>query len=260
MVLAIRIRRGTPGQSAKGKLAHLDMRQRGGCRSKRKSATIKKAHSQTSSRIKRSNDLANQTIMAITVAASTKPEFKMYDDWTVALGVSKIVNQPVAAVYTIMKYWEKPILKAPIPGVGGRVPDESMLNSARKAAIRFIEAEAAKDEASHVVQAFRLVTGETGLHFAWEHAKNRISRAKLDCSRAIDSWEQCLAMQSGETNATSEIYVCGTRRITLRALTSLICHEGLHNLARRTRPGNPYLSEELEHLAMALLGDPQLSG
>jgi len=197
--------------------------------------------------------------LASAVVATGKLEFKTYDDWTVALGVSKLVNQPVAAVYTIMKYWEKPILKAAVPGVGGRIPDMAMLNAAKSAVIRFLEAEEEKQAESHLVQAFHLVTGETRLHFAWEDAKRRIRRAKLDCDRKIDSWERCLAMQSGPTNASSEIYVCGTRRITLRAMTSLICHEGLHNLARRTRPGNPYLSEELEHLAMALLGDPQLS-
>lgn len=47
--------------------------------------------------------------------------------------------------------------------------------------------------------------------------------------------------------------------MTQRALNSVLCHEALHNLARRTgRPGNPFLAEDTEHMAMALLGDPQL--
>ena len=46
--------------------------------------------------------------------------------------------------------------------------------------------------------------------------------------------------------------------MTQRALTSVLCHEALHNLARRVRVGNPFLAEDTEHIAMALLGDPQL--
>ena len=47
--------------------------------------------------------------------------------------------------------------------------------------------------------------------------------------------------------------------MTQRALTSVLCHEALHNLCRRHgRPGNPFLAEDTEHMAMALLGDPQL--
>ena len=46
--------------------------------------------------------------------------------------------------------------------------------------------------------------------------------------------------------------------MTQRALTSVLCHEALHNLARRQRVGNPFLAEDTEHIAMALLGDPQL--
>jgi len=184
---------------------------------------------------------------------------KMYDDMTVAAALADIVGQPTASVFALMKYWEQPILKAPLPGIRGRVPDEQMLHAAKKAVIRFFDMEEAKEKASQVTQAFRLVTGEASLRFAWADAKRSIKRAKLDSKRKIDSWEQCLAMQSGDTNATCEIYICGTRKLTLRAMKSLLCHEGLHNLARRTRPGNPYLSEDLEHVAMALLGDPQLA-
>jgi len=184
---------------------------------------------------------------------------RIFDDWTVAAAIGDIVGQPTESVFTIMKYWEKDILKAPIPGIGGKVPEVRMLQVAKRAVKAFFDKEQAKQDDSHIVHAFKLVTGEQNLRFAWDDAKRRVDRARLDHRKKIDSWDECLAMQSGTSNATSEIYVCGTRKITLQAMTSLICHEALHNLARRTRPGNPYLSEDLEHLAMALLGDPQLA-
>lgn len=109
-----------------------------------------------------------------------------------------------------------------------------------------------------MVKAFYLATGEAHLRFDWAGAMGRVRRAKFDLLQEVNKWDDCLAMTSGDTNASSEIYVCGTKRITLRSLSSLVCHESLHNLARRTRRGNSFLAEDLEHVAMALLGDPQL--
>merc|ERR1712072_1200433 len=34
-----------------------------------------------------------------------------------------------------------------------------------------------------------------------------------------------------------------------------LLHEALHYFAERARPGNPVLTEEVEHVAMAMLGD-----
>ena len=65
-------------------------------------------------------------------------------------------------------------------------------------------------------------------------------------------------MNSGDSNSSSEIFICGSKYMTQKALTSILCHEALHNLAKRTRRGNPFLKEDTEHVAMALLGDPQL--
>jgi hypothetical protein len=133
-----------------------------------------------------------------------------------------------------------------------------MLESAKRAVLRFYERERSLGDQSAVVQAFYLVSGEMHLRFDWVRAMDRVRNASLDLRKRIDSWDECLAMSCGDTNDLCEIYVCGTKKITVRALTSLVCHEGLHNLARRTRPGNSFLSEALEHQAMALIGDPQL--
>lgn len=162
-------------------------------------------------------------------------------------------------VLALMHHWTKPILKAAIPGITGRrKPSMEMMDAAKRAVLRFYAKEEAQGIKSHVVQAFYLVSGEPELHFDWASARAKVRRAKFDRIQEIDVWNECLAMSYGDTTALSEIFVCGTRPLTLRALTSLLAHEGLHNLVRRKRQGNPFLSEETEHKAMAMIGDPQL--
>lgn len=184
---------------------------------------------------------------------------RVLSDEIVAAALGDILRRSTEDMRQIMQKWAKPILKVPIPGVAGRVPSKAMLEAAKMTVIRFFQRQAVHEDRSDVVKAFYLASRERHLVFDWGQAMKRVSRARLDRRRKIDSWKECLAMASGDTNAESEIFICGTRPVTLRALTSLICHEALHNLARRTRRGNPYLGEETEHVAMALLGDPQLS-
>lgn len=98
------------------------------------------------------------------------------------------------------------------------------------------------------------------MQFEWEIAKQRVQGARLDRRRAIDLWDDSLAMLiwGGDKEKQNGIWVCGTRKLDVLALQSLICHEALHNFVRRLRPGYVWLAEETEHIAMALLGDPQL--
>jgi len=184
---------------------------------------------------------------------------RLLGDGIVTVALAEILGLKEGEVRLMMRKWEKPILKVPIPGTGGRVPCKAMLAEAKAAVIGFFENEEALGPRGHVSKAFYLASREGDLTFAWSRAKQRVKRAKLDSRGRIDSWKDCLAMVSGDSNTKSEIYVCGTRKVTLSALTSLICHEGLHNLARRTRRGNPFLGEDTEHIAMALIGDPQLA-
>lgn len=179
-------------------------------------------------------------------------------DCVVVEALSCILGLEEPRVRTLMRRWKKSILKASLNEENGRLPSRVMLATAQKQVICFLEAEESRGPRSHVVQAFYLASRESSLKFDWSLAKERVRRAKLDSTGAIDSWKGCFAMVTGESNAKSEIYVCGTRKLTLRSLTSLICHESLHNLAKRTRSGNPWLGEETEHLAMAFIGDPQL--
>lgn len=190
--------------------------------------------------------------------ASASIESLILKDSLVADALSKILAMPTGSIMDLMQLWMKPILKVRIPGSAGRTPNKDMMDAAKQAVLRFYAQQEAQGQRSDVVMAFYLASGELNLRFDWADAMNRVRRARFDRTQSIDQWLDAFAMSSGDTNSQAEIYVCGTKPITLRALTSLICHEGLHNLARRTRPGNPYLSEDTEHVAMALLGDPQL--
>jgi transposase-like protein len=179
-------------------------------------------------------------------------------DKIVADALADLLQKDFETIDSLMRTWRKQILKAMIPGKPGHMPTKAMMDAAKRDVLRFYAKEEALGDESAVAKAFRFVTGEQNLRIDWGSAKARVHKARLDRRQKIDKWNECLAMQSGASNSTTEIWICGTRRLTLRALTSLICHEGLHNMARRTRRGNSFLSEDLEHMAMALLGDPQL--
>lgn len=180
-----------------------------------------------------------------------------FDKPDVALALSKFLPLSPDALHNLLYRWEKPILQAPVPGNAKCVPTEKTLSKVKRAVLKFFEREEALGSKSHVVKAFSLVAGEP-LRFNWERAKGRVSNASFDHKKKIDKWIDAIAMSYGDTNAKCEIYVCGTKKVTPRALASLICHEALHNMASRTRRGNRDLSEDKEHMAMALLGDPQL--
>jgi len=180
------------------------------------------------------------------------------EDHLVAEALSEFIPRRPGVLLDLMRRWEKPILKAKIPGYAGRRPSECMLAAAKRRVLRFYAHEAALGDRSDVAKAFRLASGEQKLRLDWDVAMERVQRARYDHHQEIDLWDECIAMTSGESNLSCDIFVCGTKKITLRALTSVVCHEGLHNLARRTRPGNTFLSEDIEHMAMALVGDPQL--
>eukprot|EP00437_Effrenium_voratum_P040232 CAMPEP_0181475908 /NCGR_PEP_ID=MMETSP1110-20121109/41433_1 /TAXON_ID=174948 /ORGANISM="Symbiodinium sp., Strain CCMP421" /LENGTH=232 /DNA_ID=CAMNT_0023601173 /DNA_START=82 /DNA_END=780 /DNA_ORIENTATION=- len=162
-------------------------------------------------------------------------------------------------IFCLMSHWQKPILKARIPGQRGRRPTKQMLETAKKQVKRFLAREKALGDESKVVKAFQLASGEPSLRFDWQFAEEKARNASLDRCQKVDQWSECFAMTSGHSNLTSEIFLCGTKKLTQKALNSLLCHESLHNLARRNmRPGNPFFAEDTEHMAMALLGDPQL--
>lgn len=178
-------------------------------------------------------------------------------DVAVAWALANLLRKDMDFIQMRMKEWTQSILKCAIPGIGGTLPSKAQLEKAKRAVLRFYEHERSLGENSAVVQAFNLATREINLKFDWDFAIARVQRAKLDRGK-VDSWDFNLALTCGDSNATSEIYLCGKKKMTSSALTSLLCHEGLHNLARRTRRGNPFLSTYAEHVAMALLGDPQL--
>lgn len=182
-------------------------------------------------------------------------------DEAVALALSDVMKFPLQTVASLMELMQKPILKAPMPGENPQLPCKAMMDVAKAEVIKFLEVEEALGVDSHLVGAFHIASGEVNLFFDWDLAKSRVRNARLDRRRAIDPWITGLAMLvwGGDTlPAQNGIWLCGTRKLSQGALTSLICHEALHNMVRRLRPGYKWLSEETEHVAMAFLGDPQL--
>jgi hypothetical protein len=174
--------------------------------------------------------------------------------------LSMKVGLPPEMVCKIYRVLCRGIFTVCIPGWPRRkgLPTEKMLKIAKRKVLNFYNREQKLGERSAVYHAFMLASREEKLTFDWEIAKERVRGATYDRNRKVDKWEDCLAMSHGDSQGEVEIGVCGHKPMTLKALTALICHEGLHNMARRTRPGQKYLSAEIEHVAMALMGDPQL--
>ena len=91
--------------------------------------------------------------------------------------------------------------------------------------MRFLAREKTQGEDSKLVKAFQLATGEPSLRFDWDFAQQKARDASLDKKQEIDAWSECFAMTSGSSNLCSDIFVCGTKKLTQRALNSLLCHE-----------------------------------
>merc|ERR1719399_1844979 len=172
--------------------------------------------------------------------------------------LSMKVKLPPEMICKIYRVLCRAIFTVHIPGWPRKksLPTEKMLRIAKKRVLRFYEREEKLGERSAIVHAMTLASNEEELTFDWEAAKRRVKGAKYDRNKKVDKWEDCLAMSHGDSQGEVEIGVCGHKPMTQGALTALLCHEGLHNMARRKRPGQKYLSAEIEHVAMALMGDP----
>lgn len=231
-------------------------------KSKRKSLPVKKMTSKSSTSKTRPSTFQKKH------GAKGKRKLQPTPENTVRLvhGVDELVwlsmkiQLPPEMICKIYRVLCRGIFTVSIPGWPRRktLPTEKMMKLAKRKVLNFYEREQKLGERSAVYHAFMLASREEKLTFDWEIAKERVRGAKYDRNKKVDKWEDCLAMSHGESQGEVEIGVCGHKPMTLKALTALICHEGLHNMARRTRPGQKYLSAEIEHVAMALMGDPQL--
>jgi len=173
--------------------------------------------------------------------------------------LEKHLGKSRATVLSLVEKLAHPILaKVQIPGRARGPPTRAMLQKAKRTVIQFYEEQKALGKKSRVYQAFRLASGEKELAFYWDKGIKRVKEAYYDKKYEIDNWDDVYAMTNGDTLADIELVVCGTRPLTLKALTALVCHEGMHCLAQRKRRGQVYLSDDIEHVAMALLGDPQI--
>lgn len=169
------------------------------------------------------------------------------------------LGQPREKILSIVRKLAHPILVVKIPGATKKKrPSNAMLQKAKRTVVQFYKEQQALGTRGSVYKAFLIASKEKELDFYWDKAIQRVEEAYYDKKHEIDDWEDVYAMTNGDTRSDIELVVCGTRPLTLPALTALICHEGMHCLARRTRPGQVFLSDDIEHVAMALLGDPQI--
>ncbi|CAK0838801.1 unnamed protein product [Prorocentrum cordatum] len=140
------------------------------------------------------------------------------DDDNVALALAELLpSQTPGKVRRLMRRWMKPILKVKVPGRATHLPTKAMLEKAKEKVLRFYRGEEALGDRSVVVKAFLLASRERSLRFDWDRACERVRNASFDMKKHIDSWDECLAMSSGDTNFSSEIFVCGTKKVTLKA-------------------------------------------
>lgn len=161
-------------------------------------------------------------------------------------------------VLSLVQKLAHPIFLTQIPGVACNCPSDLMLKRAKRTVVRFFKEQQALGTRSIVYKAFLIASEEKELVFDWDKSIRRVKEAFYDKKYQIDDWEDVYAMACGPTRSHIRIVVCGSRPLTCTALTALLCHEGMHCLAKRTRPGQVFLSDDIEHVAMALLGDPQI--
>lgn len=173
--------------------------------------------------------------------------------------LEKHLGKPREKILSMVRKLAHPILaRVQIPGPSRKPPSNDMLQKAKRTVVQFFEQQKALGTESIVYKAFCIATKEKELVIDWDKGIQRVKDAYYDRKYQIDSWEDVYAMARGATRSRVQLVVCGTKPLTQRALTALVCHEGMHCLARRKRQGQVFLSDDFEHVAMALLGDPQI--
>jgi len=154
--------------------------------------------------------------------------------------------------------------------VGARKRSKNILNRAKTAALNIIEKQEKLSKKMYpkvtpFEQAFMDASGSPSLDFSYSWMKHLIARARYTRKswgssgdtppdkegRAVSGIERGIAF-----NNCIEIRVNPGAVFTVDELTQVLVHESLHNTVERAKcRGNPALSADIEHRAMALLGD-----
>lgn len=135
-----------------------------------------------------------------------------------------------------------------VPQGGYRTtPCASGLERQKKEALKVIDREEAKFDRgnSKIMQTFHDVTGEDTLYVDYDKMRGFVSGAKL--------WK--LPKDTFGVNDAQRVTINSSRKLTQGQIRKTLLHEALHYTITRARRGNPFLSTDLEHQAMAMFGD-----
>jgi len=139
---------------------------------------------------------------------------------------------------------------------GGKklVGNQQMLQRAKRKVLKELsrQQELGVYKPSPLEQAFLDATNETFLTIDYEWMKTLVRTARFS-----DSFESKRFEQADDAyNDNVKIILNGKKEFLESDICTTLLHECLHNTVERAgKPGNPQLSEQIEHTAMALLGD-----
>jgi len=135
-----------------------------------------------------------------------------------------------------------------------RKGSKAMLERAKQRVLKELSRQQAIGDykTSPLEQAFLNATGETCLTIDYDWMQKLIRNARFGDASTKEGFRS----DEDAFNDNLEIIINSKMPFVEREISCTLLHECLHNTVERNgKPGNPQLSEHLEHTAMALLGD-----
>lgn len=130
-----------------------------------------------------------------------------------------------------------------------------MLARAKKAVLKELKRQQRLGEdgkPSPLQQAFLDASQENRLTFDYDRMEMLVRNAVFDKSCSKNGFDE----DDLGYNDNLRIVISGNAPLVEKQVQHILMHECLHNTVERDgKPGNPTLSESIEHMAMAMLGD-----
>jgi len=136
----------------------------------------------------------------------------------------------------------------------GKRNNEAMLGRAKIKVIKELtrQQKLGETKPSPLEQAFLDATNENMLSFDYELMKMMVRNARFANSKEQKRFRSDVDAVNDNVN----IILNSKKPFVESEVCVALLHESLHNTVERAgKPGNPQLSEQVEHTAMALLGD-----
>lgn len=139
---------------------------------------------------------------------------------------------------------------------GARYASTAMMCRAKKAVLRELDRQRELGKVgkkpSPLEQAFLDASQESRLTFDYTRMKSLVQGATFLKGTSRNGFDA----DDYAYNDNTRITINGSMKLVERQLRIILIHECLHNTVERDgKPGNPTLGENIEHTAMALLGD-----